>query len=283
MLLGYMLSGGPFEMYRIEVKGSSLCFAITKSLFKHFCNSVTEKSFLDNFLALRREERDRLVTFFIDLPCITYPNYVHKSLDYAALSLCAKKISSLLGLFNWIFPKKSDFKDKSIEECLEFFISKDPQLVCIETSYSQGKDYHACPVEVGYNNSICELLSKTYKEDTDFLKCEEVAFMMYQSLSTNRKRDFEKAKKEFDSYHGGFTDFKVRVRQSGTPHFIVPGNCACLGENPDNFKHNRGMFSHNLDTPLQQITLLTAIVSFWNDVLRPLYAEEKAKELLIPT
>jgi hypothetical protein len=63
------------------------------------------------------------------------------------------------------------------------------------------------------------------------------------------------------------------VRDSGVPQFSVPGNCACLGENPDTFSYSRGMYSHNLDSTLQQMTMLTAVVTFWNDVLKPLQEE----------
>lgn len=278
MLLGHMLNGGQREMYRVEVKESMFCFSVTKLLFEYWCSLFTNQEFLSGFLAIRREEGDSLVTFFVDLPVITYPNCLHKHLDRKALLLCVKKISLLLEIFNWLFPKEVEFNNQDERRFSGLFISEDPQLVLIETSYIPERQWHACPIEVGYDDHICELLAKTFTKNTKILLCEEAAFTLYYSLSTERKRDFEKAKKEFEKYRGESMDFIVRVREMGVPQFIVPGNCACLGENPDSFKSDRGMSSHNLDTPLAQLTMLTAVVSFWNDVLRPLYASHKEQE-----
>ena len=271
MLLGHLLSGNLREMYRVEVKESAFCFSITKALFEYWCNSITDQGFLTSFLAIRREERGVLIVFFIDLPVITYPNYAHKHLDWKALATCAKKISLLLGLFNWLFPKENQCKDSG--QFSSLFISEDSQLVCIETSHSTDATYHTSPVEVGYSEYICELLATRYTQNTDISVCEQAAFTLYQSLSTTRKRDSEKAKEDFKKYKGGFMGVTARVRQGGIPHFVVPGNCACLGANPDDFRGERGISSHNLGTSLQQMAMLAAVVSFWNEILKPLSKE----------
>lgn len=268
-MLGHKLRNNPFETYRIEVKGSAFCFVITRAFFEYICTIVTRVEVRTDFLAIRREEGDRLVTFFVDLPFITYPNYAHKSLDRGILRSCAEQVSLLLYLFSHFSPEEGSY-----------FLSKDPQLLCVVTTYRSDTNFHACALEVGYSQDICKLLSKKYTQDTVIHSCEESAFNMYYSLSSKRKREFEKAEKDFGEYRGGFMGITVVVRKGGVPHFVVPGNCACLGANPDEFKYQRDMYSHNLDTPLQQMTMLAAIVSFWNDVLRPLYLEGKAKEIL---
>lgn len=270
-MLGYMLRNNPFETYRIEMNGSAFCFVITKEFFEYICTMVTQVEVRTDFLAIRREEGDQLVTFFVDLPFITYPNYAHKSLDWEILRSCAEQISLLLYLFNHLSSEEGNF-----------FLTKDPQLLCVETTYRSDTNFHACALEVGYSEDICNLLSKKYIQDTVIHSCEESTFKMYYSLFSKRKREFEKAKKDFGKYRGGFMGITVKVRKGGVPHFVVPGNCACLGANPDEFKYQRDMYSHNLDTSLQQMTMLAAIVSFWNDVLKPHYLEGKVKEVLTP-
>jgi hypothetical protein len=128
-------------------------------------------------------------------------------------------------------------------------------------------------MELGFCEVIATLLKETYKVETSIDTAVHEAMLTYLKLSTKTKREFEKETKNKSIFYSGMFGVVAKVRDSGVPHFSVPGNCACLGENPDTFSYSRGIDSHNLDSTLQQMTMLVAVVTFWNKVLRPLYKD----------
>lgn len=262
---GYVLKDNPCEIYRIHISDDVIIFTVRDTLVDDILVKVTRKEVLDTFLAIDRTREGRAVYFSVKLPFITFPNYAHKGIDWKSLRECAEKISILLFLFNMYFDGK---KSNEI-----FHMSKSPQLIVIATSYYKTEDMHACPMELGFCEAIAVLLKETYKVETSIDASVHEAMLVYLKLTSKTKREFEKEKKYFKNSYRGMLGVIARVRDSGVPHFSVPGNCACLGENPDTFSYSRGVYSHNLDSTLQQMTMLVAVVTFWNKVLRPLYKD----------
>ena len=98
---------------------------------------------------------------------------------------------------------------------------------------------------------------------------EQSILEFYSGMACQTAEEREKMKKNFRKYGGSFTNTRALVRAGGTPHFIVPGNCARLGANPDDFRYSLEMYSRDIDSPLQQFSMLAGIISFWNEFLTP--------------
>lgn len=261
-MFGYVLRNNPSEIYRINIFENVITFTVRDTLVEDILKKVTRKEMLDGFAAIESVKEEGVVYFSIKLPFITFPNYAHKGIDWKTLGVCAEKISLLLYLFNM-------YLDDRIHEEL-FCLSNNPQLMIIATGYSKTREIHACPMELGFSEDIAQRLAKKYQKGASIDEAVHTATLVYLKLSSITKRDFEKDKKRFESMDGGMFDVVVKVRDSGVPQFSVPGSCACLGENPDTFKYSRYMHSHNLDSTLQQMTMLVAVIIFWDKVLRPL-------------
>jgi hypothetical protein len=264
-MFGYVLKDNPCEIYRIHISENVIIFTVRDNLVDDIVEKVNRKEVIDTFLAIDRAREGKVVYFSVKLPIITFPNYAHKGIDWKSLGECAEKISTLLFLFNMYFDGKNSNEI--------FYLSNSPQLMIVSTGYSKTRDMHACPMELGFSEEIAQKLVKKYCKHTSIGTAVHEAMTTYLKLSTKTKREFEKEIKNKSMFHSGMFGVVAMVRDSGVPQFSVPGNCACLGENPDTFSYSRGMYSHNLDSTLQQMTMLTAVVTFWNDVLKPLQEE----------
>ena len=262
-MYGHLLRNNPSEIYRMDYSEGVISITIKKSLHNALLEKVTREEFLSQLSFIERKEVNETVSFLIRFPFITFPNYAHKGIDWKVLGECSESISLLLWLLHLYFG------NNDIEE--SFFLSDEPQLVLIGTGYSKERDMHACPMEVGFSETISQLLAKKYQTETHSKESAREAFLVYLKLSSRTKRAFDKEEKELGRYSAGMFGVTAYVRDSGVPQFSVPGNCACLGENPDTFRYSRDMHSHNLDTTLQQMTMLVAVVTFWNKTLKPLY------------
>lgn len=266
-MFGYLLEKNPPEIYRMDVVENAITLTIKSNLYKYILEYIKRKELINDLLAIKRIEEGDHVIFLIDLPYISLPNLSHKKLDWDALGLCVEKMSILLYIVNFYF-----YEPLSEEFCL----SKQPQLMIISSGYSKKREMHGCPLELGFCEHIAICLAKKYTKEIDCISSIERAADSYLRLSSVSKSEFEKERKNFVSVSGGMFGITVKVRDCGVPQFSVPGNCACLGENPETFRYSRDMFSHNLDSTLQQVTMIVAIITFWNDVLRPLYEENSS-------
>lgn len=264
-MIGYLLRENPQEIYRIEITEDSFLFSFKEALYTFLLEEVTRLEFRKtDFETI--EVTEGIATLRVTLPFIPLPNYSHKKIEWEKLSECAEQIHLLLWLLNMTLSEKS---------VPEFFLSENPQLMLIETSYSKNHDFHGHAINVGFSPNICEMLAKKYVEGERIRKCEETSFRFYFGLSSKTKKEYEDAKKMHLKYGGNFNSIVASIRPGGTPHFIVPGNCACLGANPDEFVYDNEISSHNLDTSLQQMAMLSSLVSFWNEVLKPLHKMNK--------
>lgn len=264
-MLGYVLRNNPHEIYQMDISENVIIFTVKEILFDDIVTKVTRKEIIDEFLAIDRVKEGDVIRFAIKLPYIRFPNYGHKGIDWKNLGECAEKISLLLNLFNMYFV------DKYHDKC--FCLSDSPQLMLLATSYSKTRDMHACPMELGFSEEIAQKLAKKYQKEMSIGDAICEAMLTYLNLSSKTKREFEKETKNQSMFYSGMFGVIAKVRDSGVPQFSVPGNCACLGENPDTFRYSRGMHSHNLDSTLQQMTMVVVVVTFWNKCLKPLYQE----------
>lgn len=264
-MLGYLLRSDPREIYRVNISENVIVFTVRRELVDDILVKVTRKELIDSLLAIARTEEGNIVDFSVTLPFITFPNYAHKGVDWEALGKCANEVRILFWLFNLYL--SDDWFESS------FKLSDMPQLMAIATQYSKDRDMHACPMEVGFSEKIAQLLKEKFEKQTTVDVAINEGGSVYLKLTEKTKRSFAKEKKYLKRHYGGMSRVVAYVRDSGVPQFSVPGNCACLGANPDSFQDERDMYSHNLDSTLQQMTMLVAVVTFWNEILKPLYRE----------
>ncbi len=263
-MLGYLLEKRPQEIYRLELNENGFVFKIRNAFFEYLLNCIKKEEDKIHLIKLANDVVEGVVIFYINLPFIRYPNFSHKSTDWKSLCKCAEDMSFLFRLLNYP-PTDLDLVGNH-----SYCLSEKTQLMTISTSHYSNDGFHSSPIEVGFSRKACELLVTSFKQDTHFKECEESAHSVYFGLSSKTKSEFERSKKTFLKYSGGFMGITAMVRGGGTPHFVVPGNCACLGANPDRFKFDRDTHSHNMDSSLQQMSMLASLVTFWNKVLIPL-------------
>lgn len=269
-MLGYVINNKLHrEIYSMEVTGAGFSLQVANALYQTMIQGIREEIRLI-IEGLEFEEVDGLRTLKVKLPFIEYPNVLHKKLDWDKLTLATIQLTALFSLLH--------FKRSEVKEDEGHYLSTDPQLLLIETGYIETEGLIlASPMSIGFNKEVCEKLIGKYPPETHFPQCEEVMGRVYNRLSSTNRRRFLAEEKGYTPGNKRYMfmgSYSVKVRENGVPDFIVPGNCACLGANPDNFKYDFDMYSHNLDTPLQQMAMLAGVVSFWNTVLKPLMKEE---------
>lgn len=269
-MLGYILRDSPRELYRVEIVENGFVFTWKESLNVFFLQQMRGVKVTNFFATLEKSIDGGVVSVKITLPFITYPNFAHKKLDWNEIKRCAKKIQLLLWLLNNLF------EVEKVKNGADFFLSQEPQLIAVNTYYSEGEDGSQpnAGLDAGFSPDICQLLSKRYTNDEALPLQTDKVFHFYSGLTVSSKKEYQREQGRYLRYGRNFHSVCVYMRKAGIPHFIVPGNCACLGANPDNFKVDHEISSHNLDTPLQQMAMLAAVVVFWNDILKPLHKSQ---------
>lgn len=266
-MLGYRLEERPKEVYQIEITESGFIFKFRESLYQFLLKAPIWNELLQVLMSIPHSAHDSVARLEINLPFISFPNLSHKRIDWVKLGKCAEQVQHLLWFLNL---PKDNFESSDI------YLSDDDQLMAIETYYRKDTQFHASAMSVGFSKSICEKLSIKYPRTENsgmetFPNCEAKVADFHSRLSSTTQKQTHQTKKLIQKYGSGFTGIRVAIRAGCTPDFLVPGNCACLGTNPDDFMRDRDMDSHNLDNPLQQMAMLCGVVSFWNDVLKPLH------------
>ena len=252
------------EIYSIEVVENGFDLTMRESLFHYFVGLVTKEEPRKTFLGIPKTIVDGLCVLHITLPFIDFSIQKKGVIDWNGLGICAEQVSLLLELLNFCVPEG--------EQVLDFCLSNDVQLVAIDAYHRKDGGYHANGMRVRFSERARSLLQKEYGEGVDLPSCKVCAGEVYGKLSSETKKEFNRMRSDCANRYGGAFGVRAMVRKKGVPDFAVPGNCACLGANPDNFQYSGEIDSHNLDTSLQQMAMLAAVVTFWNDVLRPLHA-----------
>ena len=268
-MIGYLLRSNPPHMYHVRIIEEGFAFDFSVRLYEYICKTLAvpvRGVLAERFEALPKTVSDDTVSVVVQLPYMSYPNLSHKKLDHAAIAVCAEDVQLLFDCLNSPFMKEDDVTALAL--------STASQHVVIRTTYWHREDWHVCGMEVGFSPVTARVLAHTYRDDTAIPVVVRVVLDTFLRLSESTRRGFlrRKVHHQFGVGHYGISCF---VRGGGVPSLTVPGNCACLGANPDDFQHDFELSSHNLDMPLQQMAMLAGVVSFWNDVVKPLHTVEQ--------
>lgn len=259
-MLGYKLVKQRGEMYRMGIDGEKFHLTMSRAFYDYL---MVKSSLREDLRACIQKIRAALytdvVTFEMTLPFIPRPNYGHRGIDWECLIMRSEQISLLLNLLN--------FTQEEVQD--ELRLSERPQLLAIQTAHIRRGDFANSPLELGLHPVAFGILAEECKSDTVVAAAEKVILDFYLGMSCQSLKERESRERDFRKYGGSFMGCCTAVRAGGTPHFIVPGNCACLGANPGEFKYEHSMYSHNVDSSLQQLSMLAGIITFWNDFLTP--------------
>lgn len=257
------------EVYRMEIVEKGFLFKISEALYQHFLSKVTNKRYLELLSETPKTTIGGVAILHINLPFVDFSKGTEGGIDWEGLATNAQQLEILFSLVACLFPDDAESTDS-------YCLSKDVQLMTMSTSYRADNHFHSCGMSVEFSDRAYGLLRNQYTKDTIIPRCEEKIVDFYFGLSADSQAELDEQKQEYLGAGGG-GPFGVRgmVREQGVPAFTVPGNCACLGANPDDFKYSKDLHSHNLDTPLQQMSMLAGLVTFWNEVLIPLHEEKK--------
>jgi hypothetical protein len=254
-MLGYMLEKEPEEIYRVTITDTGFSFHISESAYVLLVGTISQK-LLHHLSEIPVSQRKEVTTFTVPLPYIPLPNKKHKEMDWGSLGEASKKLELLLDLGNDLLLH---------EDASKITLSKKKQLVVINTRFRDDDDAFIWVGLSPYAKSIMKADDES--RGTLLAKCRETMAKTYFGLSCTSQREHQEQKRLF-SLPGGFSGINAHVRDSGVPHFTVPGNCACLGANLDDFDLDGDLTPHNIDTSLQQISMFAGVVEFWNSYLR---------------
>lgn len=270
-MLGYTLEGLSGELYRMAVVDKGLILTISRAFYDYLLGMLSEQKDREKyFLGIRAVLSFDVVKFELGLPFIPFPNRPRREIDWDTLWERSEQASFLLNLFNY-----GVMDDHSC-----FLLSANPQLMAVSTGTIRDRErLVACPIELGFHQSAFDVLKEECQDDLVVREAEELILKFYTSMSCLTKREKERQERNFRKYGTSFTGICAMIRAGGTPHFIVPGNCACLGEDPDRFKDSLSMYSHNMDSPLQQLSMLVGLASFWNDFLMPMWQARQSDKV----
>ncbi len=261
-MFGYLLRNEPAEIYRLNLSGEGFEVKCSRTLLEDIFNNTRNEEMLTLLKGIDfREDGQDCRIASITLPYINFPNLSHKKADWEAMTYATRQLGTLLEQMNC-----------RLEDCSRFSMSNQPQLIAFDCWCSEG----AAPIAVGFSPLARKLLVRHWKEGGPLLNVQQKMTTCHERLSATRKRDafrvIKDSKRPFPKLFGNATA-GIR-KEEGTPSFTVPGNCACLGANPDRFKLDGDIDSHNMDTPLQLLTMMTGVVSFWNDELVPRLSDD---------
>lgn len=266
MHLGYLLDTRPRKIWGAEITATGFNFVIKKALYNYLLESDKFKENHFDLSQIPKNIIEEVVVFNITLPLINYPNRRRDKLNFKALNKCVDQISLVLRLLNQEFEIQSDHN---------FYLGEDPQLMTISTSYSTNDIHNLFIISAGFSTGAYKLFDNDNIYDADFSECEKITFERYLRLSENEKSKYEKAISNFEvksqtdcSIYNDPTDQK--------PRFKIPGKDICLGD-PKEHTYDGYLYDCNLESSLQVVTMLTALICFWNNVLNPLYFESLKK------
>lgn len=253
------------EIYSMEITETGFVLKITEALYQFFIEVISNPDMISILKEIPIKADGKHVTFHINLPFIDFSK--GGDIDWINLGKIADQFNFLFVLTAFLLPDEKDFLPS-------YYLSDDVQLMSILAAHREDVHSNACAIEVNFSQKAYNLLRETYQKDTVIPLCEEKAIDTYLGLSSRSKASFKKEKSMYLESSGGPFGLRAMVKAGGIPSFTVPGNCACLSNNSDEFEFSRDLNSHNLDTPLQQMTMLTSLVTFWNEVLKPLHLQK---------
>lgn len=147
----------------------------------------------------------------------------------------------------------------SIFEQKEILQTQKLQLFRIDSmAINSGKHFHGSAFSFTYSRQVLDFATKIWSDEQLFEVIKKSMRKAYTRLTGGGPRLIKLMEGEF--YLG------QSQNNPRWPYFRVPGDCACIG--PDHRFNEReygsGYFSHNVDTKIQQLTLLAGIIKLAN-------------------
>jgi hypothetical protein len=257
-MLGYILRKEPCEFYRVNLTQDGVIITLATSLYQHMMKEILSQKkqcILSNVGIV--QEKDTTICS-IPFPYISYPNTSHKKINWEGMRKSAESLSVILSYLSCVY-----------DEAHRYPISEKSQLVLMEC-FSQER-YSS--ITVGFSPKAMCVLKENAEDGKYFPSIVRTMTVAHEKLSETTTKGFLRKTQEGGRIGITHQNFSAIIRKEGVPNFNVPGNCACLGANPDNFKIDGFLTPHNIDTPLQLLTMVVGVVSFWNETLKPLCYE----------
>lgn len=248
------------ELYRVELHKNGIGFKIKKNLHRHLAMYAVAPIIKERFHSIP-------CTTSKDIVCmeITFPDKQSTTLDIKQkrrrneeFKNCVSDITLLFDLLNYSFETR-DVSGK--------YLSKQPQLVFLEC-YQSTNGLGSNSVEVGLNSKARKLLAHEYQKECRISGPEWSASQYWSDFSY--KKDHEPS-----SGTSTTNEIKIVIQGGGIPDITIPGDCACLGRHPKDFNRDGVLHSSNVNSPVQMLTMIISVISFWNEVLTPLYQKNK--------
>ena len=248
-MLGCILQENSGQLYSALLADYGFEVKLSESLYKEI------KARLNNSVRGLIETTPKtllggVMTFHYDLPFIDLKGGGKKQIGWEALNLQTERIGALFDMANFFFWKEH-FQDG-------LALSADDQLLNIEVG--QRGDYSH--IAVGFSPLAVRLMSGLQGE-IQIPDGAEIAMTYYNRLSCKTKAEFDREMSRIStgaSYMSGATAYIRDSKNKHVPQFSVPGNCACMGNNPDDYKYESVVTPHNMDTSLQVMSMLAAVV-----------------------
>ena len=252
----------PFEklqgrVYTIAVTDTGFEVKVTAAFYQLMVD-MTSRMRINPYREIETKVVDeKFATYRVDMPFITFPNYKHKKLDWDSVNRIACELETLFCVIDLVV---REFSEGS-QNYLLAYISEESHHYWFDLGIAD----QYCSIEVAFTeNAHARMRDCAY---VSIRQAVEVVDLWYDKLTIRTKRSFER--KAFRrSQPFGHTWTLVYVRAGyGVPQIQVPGNCACLGANPDDFKYDLTIIPHNLDHPWQLLLMLVAVVELgkWLD------------------
>lgn len=234
-MMGYLVSEMKYCLYDVGFKDGIFYFTIRAALLEYILSMELRPEIIDRFLKIRKTTDQDRITFAIGESC--------KKTTPEELRSWAIEINLLLSIFNFLSIKN--------EAPLDTLFNNKEQLIMMVSGVGEGV-IHAFPIGIGISARGREIIRQKYPQGGRLEVCDEVTLKTWWQYASIPKKD----------RHLYSTFCQSVVRECGTPGFVVPGDCACLGNNPDKYWNSGDLSSHNMDTASQQLTMLATIITF---------------------
>lgn len=248
-MLSYYLKEHSQQLYLVSLSDGGFEITLSQALY-HQMQSTANTVAKDLMDATPITLLDGVLTFYYDLPFINFSIGGKKQIKWGALNMQTQRMGALLGIANRFF------MEERFQSSLD--LSSENQLLNIEV----GQHGEYCHIEVGFSPLAVQLMSSLVGQ-TQIPDGAKTAMTYYNRLTCRTKAKFKEAMSKISTRNSSMFDAAAYIRDERdghVPQFSVPGNCACMGNNPDDYKYESVITPHNMDTSLQVMSMLAAVV-----------------------
>ena len=257
-MLGCILQENSRQLYRVSLADGGFEIAVSEALYKEM--QARSNNLVRGLIETTPKTlSDGVMTFHYDLPFVDLKRGGKKHIGREALNLQTERMDAFFYSANFFF-WEVNFHDG-------LALSADDQLLNIEVG-QRGNYSH---IAVGFSPLAVQLMSGL-QVVTQIPDGVETALRYYYRLSCTTMVEL---KRKMSTISDGnlhmFSAAYIRNCEYGhIPQFFVPGH-AYLGNNPDDYKHNSEITPKGVNTSLQVVSMLAAVVKL-REYLRVLEA-----------